>query len=272
MDSLAKIIFDEFITEQKNRNNSPRTIAYYIEVVGYFFRIIHIPFEQIQICHIWQFLEYLRSRGCASSTITNRFRGLKAYYRWCSQKGYKNNIFKDVKMPKSTKRIINILTQGEIKILLKSLENRNKIIILMMLECGLRHSEVCNIKKSDYYEKYLKVKGKGDKERIVPVSEYARPYFNNWFETHQDLNVTYNSIKMLFQKLKVKTGIKRIYPHLLRHTFATYYILHGGSEISLMLILGHTNLEMVKVYVHLAEISRIIQMPSYSPLSTTKRA
>ncbi|MCL2445357.1 MAG: tyrosine-type recombinase/integrase, partial [Oscillospiraceae bacterium] len=75
-----------------------------------------------------------------------------------------------------------------------------------------------------------------------------------------------STVKQLFRKLKTKANIPRLHPHLLRHSFATRYLQHGGDIYSLQQILGHTSLEMVKRYVHLISVSAIVCHPKFSPL------
>ena len=74
------------------------------------------------------------------------------------------------------------------------------------------------------------------------------------------------TIKQLFRKLKIQSGVKRLHPHLLRHTFATRYLENGGNIFSLQLLLGHTSLEMVKNYLHLAQTRVRKDFVNFSPL------
>lgn len=261
--------------EQKNRNNSPRTLIYYDEVLKYFFGHCNLDIAQVTKNDIFSFLDYLRDKGNASSSVTTRFRALRAFFNWCHEQGYVNDIFIKVKTPKSTQKAIAVLTSNEIAKLLSCVYGRNEIIVLLMLDCGLRKSEVLNLKVSNIFDTYFIVKGKGDKERVVPMSEYSAQKIHDYIKNNcGDLDTliscTANAIKMLFQKLKKRTGIKRLRPHLLRHTFATLYLINGGNEISLQLILGHTSVNMVRKYVHLSRSYIITQTSCYSPLANKK--
>lgn len=176
-------------------------------------------------------------------------------------------------MPKATRKTISILSAAEIQNILSFVSGRNELIVLLMLECGLRRSEVSSLRCEDIYDNYFIVRGKGNKERIVPMSDYIRvPLLEFLFESrlkNQELllNVSGNAIKMLFQKLKKKTGIKRLHPHLLRHTFATLYLVNGGDISRLQLILGHESIQITQVYLHLAQTYALREGNRFSPLS-----
>lgn len=162
------------------------------------------------------------------------------------------------------------MTEDEIKRLLACVSGRNELIIILMLECGLRKSEVLNLRCDEIFDTYFIVRGKGDKERVVPLSDYAVKRVKAWkkqAKTDTLINCSPNAIKMLFQKLKKKAEIPRLKPHLLRHTFSTYYLINGGNEIGLQAVLGHTSVNMVRKYVHLSQSYIIAKSHLYSPLS-----
>lgn len=153
-----------------------------------------------------------------------------------------------------------------------------------MLDAGLRVSEVVNLtmEKVDLDQGQLLVTGKGNKQRPVPIGSNAQKYLqryiyhfrpeplfpeqDNVFLTSDGKPLTDNGLKLFFTRLKVKTGIKRLHAHLLRHTFATYYLRNGGDLLSLQKILGHTSLEMVKIYSHLSEADIKVKHRRYSPM------
>ena len=126
-------------------------------------------------------------------------------------------------------------------------------------------------------EGWLKVFGKGQKERIVPFGLRAtgslREYLTGVGE-HRDyvfLNadgspLTQNAVKMLFGRLRARTGLPKLHPHLLRHTFATRFLMAGGDVFSLQAMLGHTTLEMTRRYVTLANSYVAIQHRRFSPM------
>jgi integrase/recombinase XerC/integrase/recombinase XerD len=131
-------------------------------------------------------------------------------------------------------------------------------------------------------EGYLKVMGKGKKERIVPIGnnsqrvlqrylfrfrpEPVNPITDNVFLSASNGALTENSMKLMFARLAKRSGVPRLHAHLCRHTFATRFLINGGDVFSLQQILGHSTLEMVRHYVNLASSHVTIQHQKYSPL------
>jgi integrase/recombinase XerC/integrase/recombinase XerD len=155
---------------------------------------------------------------------------------------------------------------------------------MILLDTGLRIGELINLKMEDIHmdEGYLKVLGKGKKERIVPIGNNAQkalqrylfrfrpkpinPIINNVFLSQSSKPLTENSMKLMFTRLAKRSGVCRLHAHLCRHTFATRFLINGGDVFSLQQILGHSTLEMVRHYVNLASSHITIQHQKYSPL------
>ena len=149
---------------------------------------------------------------------------------------------------------------------------------------SLRLSELIGLKFDDAHidQGYLKVMGKGAKERVVPIGSVAEkalqrylfhfrpePFFedqDNFFLTLDGRPMSINSMQTLFSRLAKKSGVKRFHAHLCRHTFATNYLINGGDVFSLQQILGHTSLEMVRRYVNLASAQVRVQHRKFSPM------
>jgi integrase/recombinase XerC/integrase/recombinase XerD len=155
---------------------------------------------------------------------------------------------------------------------------------MILLDTGLRIGELVNLKMEDVHpdEGYLKVLGKGKKERIVPIGNNAQkvlqrylfrfrpksvnPVIQNVFLSQSSNPLTENSMKLMFTRLSKRSGVCRLHAHLCRHTFATRFLINGGDVFSLQQILGHSTLEMVRHYVNLASSHIAIQHQKYSPL------
>lgn len=192
--------------------------------------------------------------------------------------GYININLERLKLVKAEETNILPLFDDEVRILLETfhsndiLEIRNKIICLLMVDCGLRRGELTKIQKRDVnlLNRTLLVHGKGNKERVVPLGVLTYQEIKQYISiTSENLSkflllknngnsITDNTIKMLFQKLKKETGITRLYPHLLRHTYATNYILDGGDIETLRILLGHSSITMTQKYVHVAAQMRLM--------------
>ncbi len=227
----------------------------------------------------------------ATISIQTYIRGLRAFFNWLYKQHYTSeNRLANLKPPKAQHKLAQILTEEEMKTIFSCLDLnttagcRDYAILLIFLDTGLRCSELANLKLNDVNVDggHLKVMGKGGKERIVPFGVVAQrallrylshfrtsplsPITDNFFLTLEGLPLTRNSVKMLFQRLAVKCGIKRLHPHLCRHTFATNYLINGGDVFTLQQILGHTSLEMVRRYVSLASAHVTVQHRKFSPM------
>lgn len=271
---LLKVEIESFINMQKSLGHSVKTIEYYTRNLNLFYEffgnkevseIKDDTFEQYQK---W-LLEHLNVKKVSIQTYS---RAAKAFLRWLHNEGHIDIKLNRLKLVKAEDVIVLPLFDDEVKILLESfssndkLELRNKIICLLMVDCGLRRGEVPKIQKKDInlLNRTLLVHGKGAKERLVPLGTLTYHELMKYITITSDNNsnyllynkdgrpITENTIKMLFSRLKDRTGITRLYPHLLRHTYATNYILDGGDIETLRILLGHATLEMTQKYVHVA--------------------
>lgn len=137
-----------------------------------------------------------------------------------------------------------------------------------MLDSGLRRGEIPRINMGDvtFSSKSMIIRGKGSKQRLIPIGyqtceqllNYCLKYRHGasgsepFFVDQNGERCSDNLIKQIFKRLKDTTGIERLHPHLLRHTFATYYLADGGDLETLRLILGHSNIQTTQMYLHLA--------------------
>ncbi len=224
-------------------------------------------------------------------TLQCHARALKAFSSWLYANGYTgDNRLAMFKLPKAPTTLIEPLTPQEIKTIIAGINKesrtgaRNHAILVTSLDTGLRASEVAGITLANLNlsEGFVKVMGKGSKERIVPVGKYTRmvlwsyidkvrpkpynPDVDYLFLTVSGKPITLNTIKLLFSKLARSSGVGRLHAHLCRHTFAINYLLNGGDVFSLQEILGHTTIEMVKHYLHFTSAQITSQHHKYSPM------
>ena len=154
-------------------------------------------------------------------------------------------------------------------------------ITLLLLDTGIRASELLGLKLDDVYlnEDKIKVWGKGSKERIVPLGTTAkkallRHILSSRTDSEEDqvflsangTPLTYNGLAHMIKRLGEKAGVPRLHAHLFRHTFAVKYLMNGGDLMTLRLILGHTSLEVTQMYMHLAESHVKVQHHKFSPV------
>lgn len=271
--------FDDFIKFKKRQGLSPVSISCYVSFVSYFLDFIGRDTELTDITEnqILSYIDGLFERDLSKSTRSTYVRHLKCFLNWIRR--YKGvDLFTDrIIVPKANKKVVHIYEDEEIFLIFDSIhaENewitaRNRAMIALMLDSGLRRGEVCDLlTKNIYFQKsFMKVRGKGDKERFVPLGrlasqymlEYAKlcPFHEKYFfVSRRGEPVSRNAIKQLMQKLSEKLPFE-FSAHKLRHNFATNYLLDqydkdGKMDIyKLMIILGHEDVKTTNRYLHYA--------------------
>lgn len=297
MDVVSSI--SDFMLEQKVRGNSDATLEYYSTVLRFFVDYVgaNSDLSDITLRTCKEYVVHLQLSPITSVSVQSYVRGLRAFLRWCYDNDYMEiNICQKFKLPKATRKVIDVLTDEEVERLFNCfrspgfLSARNRLIIALMLDSGLRLHEVVTLTVDSVHlsERYIIVqRGKGDKQRIVPIGSYTGALLESYFkeiswasckpliikasDTRIVEPITDTTIKQLFRKLKDRSGIERLHPHLLRHTFATRYLENGGNIYTLQAILGHTSLEMVKRYLHLASSRIRADFTKYSPLDNLSK-
>lgn len=279
--------FNEFIQYQYVKGNSEKTIEYY----NYCIRPMIVYFgsefdiEEFNKDNLRNYAVRLRKTGICSNTLKTYSKGVKAFLSYLYNENYTaSNCSSLYLLPKAQRKFIDILTDCEIIHLLNSIDTktelgkRNYLICCLALGSGLRKSEIINIRIDNFRvnEGYMVVTGKGDKQRRVPFGLTAKNAFKaylgasnrkgNLFLTKQGKPMTESCIERIFKTLSKASLIGRLHCHLLRHTFATNYLIYGGNIYSLQSILGHSDLETVKLYLHLAESQAVYSFSEHSPL------
>lgn len=283
----------EFTITQKIKGNSDKTIEYYNNILQYFVDFIgDVDTDNIKLSDLHNYYIQQSQRNITSVTVQSYMRGLRAFLNWCYDEEYTSVRLTDkFKLPKCRKTVIDVLNDYEIQLLfsvfdLKTvLGLRDYCICSLMLDCGLRKNEVVKQTISRYKpaDGYLIVLGKGNRERVVPMGLNTRKhllkYHNKIKNLHDDFlfrkndgnPITDDTLKQLFARLKANTGIQRLHPHLLRHTFATRFIENGGDVFTLQQLLGHTTLEMSKRYTHLSNAKIVEKYRVFSPMDNMKK-
>ena len=162
---------------------------------------------------------------------------------------------------------------------------RNRAIIEVLFSCGLRVSELVNLKLSNLYveEKFVRVTGKGDKERLVPISSRALDELNAWFAdrnamrikpgeedyvflTRRGAHLTRTMILIMIKRQAVAAGItKTISPHTLRHSFATALLEGGADLIAIQAMMGHEDIATTEIYTHIDTSSLREEITKHHP-------
>ena len=234
----------------------------------------------------WVQTEYIPDRKnkdrspLSPASIENIWIAIRAFFNWAECELEINRPDKAIKRPKYSTPITHPLTQEEIQLLLKATEDnhkrlkkRDRAILLLMLDTGLRVSEVARlrIRDVDIEDGSIEVlpygTGKKTKPRIVFMGKATRKAIWLYLSDREDNRpgdpvflsidnrpMNRNSIRITFKRLANKAGLNNIYPHKFRHTFAVQFLRNGGNIYTLQRLLGHSTLEMVKRYLQISEL------------------
>ena len=230
--------------------------------------------EYINRSHLNSFILKLRKESLNPRTVVRKIASLRGFFKWLCGNGYINsNPSLAVEQPKLPRRLPKVVTVQEIKeIFCANLNEQEHLIVELLYDCGLRVSELVNLKISDIdlKSKYVKCFGKGSKERIVPFGKKAKDAISKYLRIRECLIAKYNlNTKNLFIKntgnlltrqdvynFIHKLGInihKHISPHTLRHTFATHLLENGADLRVVQELLGHSDVSTTQLYTHITK-------------------
>lgn len=235
---------------------------------------------QVQDDHIKGFLKWVTEIGLSATSQNRILSGIKAFYKFLLLEDYINDdptqLFESAR---TGRKLPDTLDHTEIEALLAQIDlskaegERNKAIIETLYSCGLRVSELVNLKISDLYfdEGFVRVIGKGDKQRIVPIGSIAIKQINIYKDqvrVFQDIKPGFEDILFLnrrgrqltrvmiftiIKKLAEEAGIKKnISPHTLRHSFATELVQRGADLRAVQEMLGHESITTTEIYTHMS--------------------
>ena len=294
---------------------SSKTIRWYNDILRLFSRYLKENMrsnsvQEFNIENARKYVLYLRSRNkfdrhpftprqpslLSPQTIRGHTRTLRVFSSWLFREKYTDeNVLQYLKIPRVPVKLIEPLTDQEVDQIISSINQdtitgvRNHAIVLTVLDNGLRASELADIElgKLDLKGGYVKVMGKGAKERIVPIGDFVKMTLWNYinkirpeptiidcdklFLSSDGQPITANTLKLVFSRLARKSGIERLHAHLCRHTFAINYLLNGGDIFSLKEILGHTTLDMVSHYLHFTRSQLTAQHHKFSPMDRLQK-
>lgn len=235
--------------------------------------------EKVKLNHLKKFVEWLNERGVSPRTQARTISGIKSFYKYMLIEG---KISSDptalLESPKIGRKLPDILSMEEIDQLIDAVDlekpegQRNKAMLETLYSCGLRVSELVNLKVTNLFfdQGFVKIEGKADKERLVPVSsraieeieKYRKGYRRNLKIQKDSENIlflnrrgkklsrvmVFTIIKNLAQKIDLN---KKISPHTFRHSFATH-LINGGADLrAVQEMLGHESILTTEIYTHL---------------------
>lgn len=263
------------------RNYSSNTLDAYKHDLDYLLRFLSdrelAPLD-VKLEDLQQFAASLHEQGLTAKSQARILSGIRSFYRYLLLDGYLEvDPTELLESPHLPKHLPEYLTTEEVDRLEAAIDlstregHRNRAIIEVLFSCGLRVSELTHLKMSGLYlqEHFIRVTGKGRKERLVPISDKAICELTFWFDDRNKMNIkpgeedyvflnnrghhlTRTMILIMVKRLGEAAGIeKTISPHTLRHSFATALLKGGASLRVIQELLGHAGIGTTEIYTHL---------------------
>ena len=280
-----------------DRNYSELTVDSYRRDIDKFFLFLakeNCAMDDVDLIVIRNFLTEEINHGISKRSCKRRLSSLHHFYSFLVRKGYvKLNPFNYIASPKTEKKLPHVMYQEDVMALLKAnsqrqdeLVVRDQSILEILYYCGIRASELINLKITDVdtRNRSLRVLGKGRKERIVPftiecaytINKYlqeTRPMLENRYNEKPDFDkndnkivyrelilnntgrkLTRRGLEYILDKIEEKTGeYVNLHPHLLRHSFATQLLSNGADLRVIQELLGHSSINTTQIYTHVSE-------------------
>ncbi len=289
-DTLIRDALGEYVLALRAGRKSPRTIEFYQSNIERFIwwaeknNICPREVGKVEAAHIRRFLMYLdskenrwgsdaitASRKCSDTTISAYFRALRAFFNFCEREKFiQESPFRAgrISTPTVTKRIVATYTEQDITELLAACQStdtgyslRDTAILLLMLDTGIRASELCDLRVTDLERGRLKVLGKGAKERILPLTPLTEKVIRDYirrgrrkskaeylFVNREGQGLTRNGLYQMVKRRCQQAGIEHAGLHKMRHTFTKMWVSGGGALHALQAMLGHESPVMTLRY------------------------
>ncbi len=278
------LAIDSFISYcESEKGYSQKTMITYSTALVQFVEYFNLEFKtnpnvnEIETDDIKPFLGFLYDRGLNKNSIRLKISAVKSFFKYLKKKGLVAiNPTSVISTPKREQKLPSYLSKNEMEEMLNSIDTntfdgkRDKALVELIYSSGLRISEVLQLRLTtiNFCDAHVKVLGKGNKERIVPIgakaleaiTDYVNFRYKNIFTPNNSLFITklgkeldavaaYRIVNKLMQG---KSGVKQKSPHTLRHTFATHLLDNGADISSVSEMLGHSSLSTTQVYTHVS--------------------
>jgi integrase/recombinase XerD len=280
--SESKKGYETFLRIEKNL--SPNSVSAYVNDINKLITFVaeyypNLTPETVKLAQLRKFVEWMNQKGISPRTQARTISGIKSFYKFLLiEEAVENDPTTLVESPRIGRKLPEILTDEEINNLIEAIDEtkpeglRNKAILETLYSCGLRVSELVDLKLSNLHfeQEFLRIAGKGERERLVPISKRAiediKKYLVNsrkkltiekGFENIVFLNrrgkklsrvMIFTIIKNLAEKIKLE---KNISPHTFRHSFASALVQGGADLRTVQEMLGHESILTTEIYTHL---------------------
>ena len=290
MDALIQEFIDYCLIEKKLSEN---TIESYKNDLKKFSEYFDKDVFDIDRNDMYKFIESMKEENLNEKSINHVIGTVKNFYNYFSVHYNKPNKIENIERLKMSKKLPKVLSIEEVDKLLDincetAYDYRNKAMLELMYSSGLRISELLNlvVNDIDLHNNIVKVFGKGSKERIIPIGDYATDALEKYINEYRNSLIKkgrYTDILFLnnhgkarsrsgffkiIRRLAEDCGIKKeISPHTLRHSFATHMLLHGADLRSIQELLGHENMSTTSIYTHVGNSELKKNYDKYHPRS-----
>lgn len=296
---LLTAVRDEFVFHCECRKLSPRTIQNYAKQIGYLLRFLEnekqvIEIEDVQTKQIKEFLLSMSKAGRTANYVNDLLKAYKVFFRYAYEEDYtKELLTKKIHNVKKPKVIIRTFTEQELKRMSNYYQGydyltiRNKVILLLLIDTGIRLSELTGLREEQIKYDYLVIRGKGAKERVVPKS----PLLSKWLIKYLAVRKSYFAYRMIPDNIFLSRNGKpltstmidrivkeagkgcgvasdvRVSAHTFRHTYAQLQLKSGLDLYSLSRLLGHESITITQTYLNgLRDKEVLHQAQNTSPL------
>jgi len=271
---------DQFTHYLRNEKNlSPHTVKAYLSDVKDFRRFLNsegVKVKGVDYSLVRRYLGILQEKGRQKSTLARRVASLRCFFHYLYAKGYVASfLLSNLRSPKLAKRIPSFLEEDEVRSLLETAEGENffrcrdRAILELLYATGMRIDELVslNLEDVDILEEVVRVRGKGGKERMIPLGRYAIEALSDNLKRRQEkakvgekaifLNrfgkrLSDTAIRRRLKDYLALAGIsKQASPHTMRHSFATHLLNRGADLRSVQELLGHERLSTTQIYTHI---------------------
>jgi integrase/recombinase XerD len=280
--SDSKKGFENFLRLEKSL--SQNSVSAYVNDINKLVQFLDQQYskitpEKVKLLHLKAFVEWLNKKGVSPRTQARTISGIKSFFKYLL---IEEKLHTDpttlLESPKIGRKLPDVLSIEEIDLLIDSVDvsksegQRNRAMLETLYSCGLRVSELVSLKLTNLYfdQGFIKIEGKGEKERLVPISKSAVEEITKYVEGYRKgLNISKDCTNILFlnrrgkklsrvmvftiiKGLSEKVGLgKKISPHTFRHSFATH-LINGGADLrAVQEMLGHESILTTEIYTHL---------------------
>ncbi len=291
---LVKDFLDALVAE---RGVSVNTVVSYEKDLRQMIDSLGDDFDNISQNDIQNFIKQLYDDGLEKSSVCRKISAMRDFFKFLlSEKEIKHNPTSDIDTPKKNKNLPNFLSREDVRKLIDVAEKNNKfcfqrtsVMLKLMYACGLRVSELVSLPLNciNKDKKQLLVRGKGSKERIIPIAEEAITCVLEWIELrsfihkgktnsflfpsetaiagHITRDTFFKNIKKVAEEACLDSS--KISPHTLRHSFATHLLDYGADLRSVQSMLGHESISTTEIYTHVVNKQIIDEVFSKHPLA-----